>query len=100
MFNLFIQKAYAQVYSMAIPIVNYGPTREQLFQNIISTLLIVLGVISLIVIIYSGYSYMTSAGNPDQATRAKNILLGAIIGLVIAMASYVIINEIIMGKVF
>ena len=99
MINLFIQKAYAQVISMPISIWHPNLTREQLFQNIINTLLIVLGVIAFITIIYSGYSYITAAGNPDQAAKAKNILLGALIGLAIAFASYVVVNE-IMGRLF
>jgi len=94
MINLFFQKAYAQVFSVPIP--RYGPPNWQnLFQNIIHTLLIVIGAVSLIVMIFGGYQYITSAGNPEQAGKGKNMLLGAIIGMVIAFAAYVIVNEII-----
>jgi len=94
MINLFFQKAYAQVFSVPIP--RYGPSNWQnLFQNIIHTFLIVLGIVALIVMIFGGYQYITSAGNPEQAGKGKNMLLGALIGLVIAFAAYVIVNEII-----
>lgn len=80
-----------------IPISNPGVTREQIIQNIIRTLLIVITAVGLITIIIGGYQYASAGGNPEQATKAKNTILGTIIGLIIAFSAYAIIRYIIEG---
>lgn len=47
-----------------------------------------LGIISLVLIIYSGFMWMLASGEEEKITKAKDILKGAAIGLVIVMASY------------
>ncbi len=94
MLNLFIQKVFAQGLR-PIDIRNWGIGDFQaLSQNIISVLLITISIAALLVIIYGGYLYMTSGGNPEQAAKGKNAILGAFIGLVIAFAAYAIIQYI------
>lgn len=56
--------------------------------GIINTVLIFMGVITLVLIIYAGFIWMLAAGNDEQVGKAKKILKGAIIGLVIVLASY------------
>lgn len=51
--------------------------------KIINSILAVLGIITIILIIYAGFRWMTSAGNEDAISSAKSILKNAIIGLVI-----------------
>ena len=51
--------------------------------KIINVTLGLLGIITIILMIYAGFRWMTSAGNEDAISSAKNILKNAIIGLVI-----------------
>ena len=46
-----------------------------------------------LVIIYGGYRYITSAGNPEALKDAKDIIVGALIGLVLLLLAYVILNQ-------
>ena len=46
----------------------------------------------LIVLIYGGFLYITSAGNADNATKGKTAIINAIIGIVIIVLSYVIVQ--------
>lgn len=55
---------------------------------IINWVLSVLGLISLILIIYAGFRWMAARGNEDEVTKAKDILKAAVIGLVIILGSY------------
>ncbi len=48
----------------------------------------------IVVIIYAGYLYITSAGNPDQATRAKNFIITAITSLALVILAIFIIKAI------
>lgn len=50
------------------------------------------GVIAIIVIIVGGITYATSAGNSGNITKAKNLILYSIVGLVIVLSAFVITN--------
>ena len=57
---------------------------------IIRGFLTLLGVIFMAYIIYGGYQWMTARGNEEQLTKAKAVIRGSIIGLIIALAAYAI----------
>ncbi|MCX6797945.1 MAG: pilin [Candidatus Falkowbacteria bacterium] len=58
--------------------------------QIIGVVLSFIGVIFLILMIYAGIMWMTAAGNEQQVSKAKDLLVNAIIGLVIVFAAYAI----------
>ena len=62
------------------------------FKTITNVLLYVLGAISVIMIIIGGLRYVVSGGNSTNVTAAKNTILYAIVGVIIAILSYAIIN--------
>ena len=47
-------------------------------------------VIAVIVIIVAGFYYVTSNSNAQQVTRAKNAILGAVVGLIVILVAYTI----------
>jgi hypothetical protein len=49
-----------------------------------------LGLIFLLLTLYAGFMWMTSAGNEDRVETAKKILWGAIIGIGIVLFAYAI----------
>lgn len=51
--------------------------------KIINTVLTLLGIITVIIILYGGFRWMTSAGNEEAVKDAKNILKNGVIGLII-----------------
>lgn len=54
-----------------------------------------LGILAVIMVIYGGIRYVTSAGNEDGATAGKKIIMYAVIGLIIVLLSFVLINTVI-----
>lgn len=64
-------------------------------KNAINTLLYLLGAAAVIVIVIAGILYVTSGGETAGVTRAKNMLLYAVVGLVIALLAYAIVNFVI-----
>lgn len=60
--------------------------------NITNTLLAIVGVIAVVMLIYGGIRYIISGGDQKKVTDAKNTILYAIIGLIISLLSYAIIN--------
>jgi Na+-driven multidrug efflux pump len=66
----------------------------QIIRNLLTWLLGIVGVIAIIGFVISGIQYLTSAGNEDQMQSAKRNLLYSIIGVVVVLASFVIIQAI------
>lgn len=71
---------------------------------VLKILLTLAGVVAVVFIIYAGYSYVTSGGNEEQSTKAKKILLNAILGLVLIILAFVIVsvltNTLTTGNIF
>lgn len=68
---------------------------NNIFKTIVNVLLFVVGIIAVIMIIISGIRYTASAGNANSVAGAKNTLLYSVIGLVVAIFAYAIINFIV-----
>lgn len=58
--------------------------------RIINVFLSILGVLFVILMVYGGYVWMTSFGNEQKVTRAKELIVDAIIGLIIILGAYAI----------
>lgn len=56
--------------------------------RMINVVLSLLGVIFVVLIIFGGFQYMTSAGNEEKTQKAVGILKAAIIGLIIILAAW------------
>jgi hypothetical protein len=54
-----------------------------------------LGLIAVIMIIYGGFTYMTAAGKQEAVDSAKKTILYAIVGIVIILLSFAIVNTIV-----
>lgn len=50
------------------------------------------GLIGFTAVILAGFSYTTSAGNPQKAAHAKDQMLSALLGMLLLLGSYVILN--------
>lgn len=62
------------------------------FTRLTNTILMGVGLISVIMLIFGGLRYITSGGDAKKVTDAKNTILYAIIGLIICVLSYAIVN--------
>jgi hypothetical protein len=65
------------------------------FKNIVNIALYVIGAVSVLMLIYGGIRYTISGGDTAAVTAAKNTILYAIIGIVIALLAYAIVNFVI-----
>ena len=66
-----------------------------IFTQIVSTFLYIIGIVSVVMLIYGGLRYILSGGDSKKVTDAKNTILYAIIGLVIAFLAYAIVTFVI-----
>ncbi|MFZ2979173.1 MAG: Ig-like domain-containing protein [Candidatus Magasanikiibacteriota bacterium] len=63
--------------------------------KIIRAVLGLLGIIVLGLVLYAGYTIMTSGGNEEKVQQGKKILINAVIGLIIIMSAFAIVQFII-----
>jgi len=60
--------------------------------SITNVLLFLAGALAVIMIIFGGLRYVTSGGNSSSVTAAKNTILYAIVGLIIAFLAFAAVN--------
>jgi hypothetical protein len=65
---------------------------EEGIKTIVNVLLFILGAIAVIMIIIGGIRYTTSNGDANATKGAKDTILYAVIGLIVAILAYAIVN--------
>ena len=64
-------------------------------KNVTNTMFFIIGAVSVIMLIYGGIRYTTSGGNANSVTAAKNTVIYSIVGLVISILAYAIVNFVV-----
>ncbi len=72
-----------------------GDDAKKTITNVINIILTILGMIAVIMIVIGGIRYTTSNGNASQTKEAKDTIIYAVIGIVVAVMSYAIVNFVI-----
>ena len=72
-------------------------TDEGLFKKIVNIMLFIVGAVAVIMLIVGGIRYVTSGGAQDHVTAAKNTIMYAIIGIVVSVLAYAVVNFVIVG---
>lgn len=84
----------AQNASNGVSEVNAGAA-DSLFpaiQGILTAVFSIIGIVSVIMIILGGISYATSQGDPGKVKKGKDTILYGIIGLIVALLAFAIVN--------
>ena len=68
---------------------------DGIVNKIINGVLYVVGVLAVVMVIIGGVQYTTSGGDQAAVTKAKNTILYGIVGLVIAILAFAIVNFVI-----
>lgn len=66
-----------------------------IFQTITNILLFLIGAVSVIMLIIGGIRYVLSNGESNNVVAAKNTIMYAIIGIVVAFLAYAAVNFIV-----
>ena len=74
-----------------------GGSVESVFKDIANVLIYITGAVSVIMVIVGGLRYVLSSGNSKAVEDAKNTILYAIVGVIVAAAAFAIVNFVI-GK--
>lgn len=60
--------------------------------DIINVFSVIIGIVAVVMIMISGFRYITSAGDANGITAAKNTLIYAIVGLVVVAFAQIIVR--------
>jgi hypothetical protein len=60
--------------------------------TIINVLLFIVGILCVVMIVFGGIRYTTSAGNKQAVDGAKNTIIYAVVGLIVAIVAYALVN--------
>lgn len=63
----------------------------QVFDTTVNMIFVIAGILAFIYLIYSGFVYLTSGGNPEGVKKGQQGIISAIIGLVIIFMAYGIV---------
>jgi hypothetical protein len=63
--------------------------------NILQVVFGTMGAIALIIIIIAGIKFMTSQGNPDNLTKARNTIIYAAVGLAVSLGALTIVTFVV-----
>jgi|SRR3989338_3039906 len=93
----FIEKAYAQLGTQPVPTGTQIGTGDIATDvgTIVNYFLTFTGIIAVLFIVYGGFLYITSAGDPEKAKKGKTILIYSIIGIVIIVLAFSVVNSVI-----
>src|SRR5690349_17706646 len=72
-----------------------GCSGDGIFKTITNVLLFIIGAISVIMLIIGGVRYTISNGDSAAVTSAKNTILYAVIGIIVAILAYALVNFVI-----
>ncbi|HKX73708.1 MAG TPA: hypothetical protein VJM32_06840 [Candidatus Saccharimonadales bacterium] len=68
-----------------------------IWNRILTTFTYIIGAISVLMIIIGGIRYVTSNGDQNSITSAKNTILYSVIGLIVAILAYAIVSFVIIN---
>lgn len=91
----FLNKIASEVEVKKIDVPSGPSDIGSVIKTITNTLMTVVGIAAVIMLIIGGLMYIFSGGNPEQTKRAKDTILYAIIGIIIAILSYAIVNFVV-----
>lgn len=69
-----------------------GPSINKIISAVISLLSLLIGIIAVIMIIVGGLKYVTSNGSSEAISSAKNTIIYAVIGLIIAALAQALVQ--------
>lgn len=72
-----------------------GATLQEQIRVVVNILLFLLGAIAVVMIVIGGIRFATANGDQSAVTSAKNTILYAVVGVIVAIMAYAIVNFIL-----
>lgn len=77
--------------NLSVPLPGIGAGTNQI-RIVINLVLSISGAVALLIITMAGFRFVTSRGNPQQVAQARDAIIYSLIGLVVLMSAFLIVN--------
>lgn len=64
---------------------------------VVNSVLAISGAIAVLIVVLAGFRYIISQGNPNDVATAKNAIIYSLIGLVVIICAFAIVNFVVLG---
>lgn len=71
------------------------PTFNRIATQVLNLISVIVGVAAVFMVIYGGFRFLTSAGNPESTKTGRNAILYALLGLLIVAFAQIIVKFIL-----
>ena len=68
---------------------------DNVLTNVMNVILYAAGVVAVVMVIMSAIQITTSAGDASKVSKAKKTLIGSVIGIIVVVLAYAIVNFVI-----
>ncbi len=82
-------------YQIDVGSLPHGSANSKKVQVILSIVFGVIGALSLLMVTVGGFRYVASQGNPQAATKAKDTITYALVGLLVSISAIAIVTFVI-----
>jgi uncharacterized membrane protein len=83
-------------YAVSVPTIGiiegWNADPKSVVTRVINYALFFIGAIALVFVIYGGVLYITSGGDSEKTTKARNTLMYAVLGIIVVVISYAIVT--------
>jgi hypothetical protein len=92
-----------KVYAATVTANDTSKSLAELIAGVIDFVLPIVGGIIMLMVIYGGFLYITSGGDPEKVGKAKKTLMWAVLAVILIVISYSIVvalNEVVNTEIF
>jgi len=74
------------------PSIQYFGTIGSLVNILVSTIMVIAGIVFLAMIFYAAFIMLTSAGDPEKVAQGRNVITYGFVGLLIMLSAFLIVK--------
>lgn len=74
---------------------NFTENPGAVIRNVIIAILVISAVVALIFLIWGGFKWITSGGDKTKVEAARNTIIAAVVGLIVAFLAYFILSVVL-----
>jgi hypothetical protein len=90
-----MDRLYMLLANLQVPLPDVGASSARL-QIILNTVFAITGAIAVLIIVLAGFRMIVSQGNPNDVATARNAIIYALVGLVILITAFSIVNFVVL----
>lgn len=93
---MIMKELFYMLAALNVPLPRVGTDNK--LHEILNIVLGISGAVAVLIIVLAGFRYITSQGNPNEITMARNAIIYSLVGLVVIISAFAIVNFVCGGR--